>query len=187
MDRSVQIVQITKELSGRWTIPILLSLDKSGGRFTPLKNALQISPSRLSSNLKMMTESGLVQHLSPFGRNHPLLPEYQLTEKGRFMKEAALVISSSEHQLGSGFLAAKAWNWPVLIALYYQYHEFNAIRQLLQTATPRILSTRLGELDEEDLVEKTLITDPSPKYTYALSTDTEPIIRITDSNLSALI
>ncbi|QKG84443.1 hypothetical protein GXN76_08115 [Kroppenstedtia pulmonis] len=187
MDRAVQVVHITKELSGRWTIPILLSLDKSGGRFTPLKNALQISPSRLSSNLKIMTEVGLVQHLSPFERNHPLLPEYQLTEKGRFMKEAALVISRSEHQLGCGFLAAKAWNWPVLIALYYQYHEFNSIRHLLQSATPRILSTRLSELHEEDLVKKTLITDPIPKYTYALSTHTEPILQITNRNLLALL
>lgn len=116
MEQVAQIVHITKELSGRWTIPILLSLEESGGRFTPLKNNLQIAPSRLSSNLKMMTEAGLVQHLSPFERNHPLLPEYQLTEKGRFMKEAALVISSSEHQMSRGFLAAKAWNWPVLIA-----------------------------------------------------------------------
>jgi|SRR5690625_1117595 len=187
MDRTVQILHITKELSGRWTIPILLSLDKSGGRFTPLKNHLQISPSRLSSNLKMMTEAGIVQHLSPFERNHPLLPEYQITEKGRFLKEAALVISSSEHQLERGFLAAKAWNWPVLIALYYQYHEFNSIRQLLESATPRIISTRLRELHDITLVEKTLITEPNPKYTYTLSTSTEPIIRITNSNLSELL
>ncbi len=187
MDQAVQIIQITKELSGRWTIPILLSLDKSGGRFTPLKNVLQISPSRLSSNLKGMAEAGLVQHLSPFERNHPLLPEYQLTEKGRFMKEAALVISSSEHQLGHGFLAAKAWNWPVLIALHYHYHEFNSIRKLLETATPRILSTRLSQLHEEDIVQKTLATEPIPKYMYALSSQTEPILQITDRDLSSLL
>ncbi|WP_054709530.1 winged helix-turn-helix transcriptional regulator [Bacillus sp. JCM 19041] len=135
----------------------------------------------------MMTEAGLVQHLSPFERNHPLLPEYQLTEKGRFMKEAALVISSSEHQMSRGFLAAKAWNWPVLIALHFHYNEFNAIRQLLQTATPRILSTRLGELHAEDLVNKTLITDSTPKYKYELSTHIEPILNITNHNLSALL
>ncbi|WP_152656535.1 helix-turn-helix domain-containing protein [Oceanobacillus sp. CFH 90083] len=187
MEKAVQVIQITKELSGRWIIPILLSLDKSGGRFTPLKNILQISPSRLSSNLKTMTEAGLIQHLSPFERNHPLLPEYELTEKGLFMKEAAYVISNTEHQLSQGFLAAKAWNWPVLLALYCQYHEFNAIRQLLQTVTPRILSRRLGELWEKGLVEKTLITDPTPKYTYALNDDVKPIIRSAMSDLSALL
>lgn len=187
MEKEVQVIHIMKELSGKWTIPILLSLEKSGGRFTPLKNTLQISPSRLSSNLKTMTEAGLIQHLSPFERNHPLLPEYELTEKGRFMKEVALVISNAEYRLNQGFLAAKAWNWPVLIALYYQYHEFNAIRQLLQTVTPRILSKRLGELYEKGLLEKTLITNPRPKYTYALSSNTEPIIRSTNSNLSALL
>ncbi|MBO0992636.1 winged helix-turn-helix transcriptional regulator [Bacillus sp. SD088] len=187
MNQVVQIVHITKELSGRWTIPILLSLEKSGGRFTPLKNELQIAPSRLSDNLKAMAESGLVQHLSPFERNHPLLPEYQLTEKGHFMKEAALVLSSSEQQLNHGFLAAKAWNWPVLIALYHHYHEFNSICQLLQTATPRIISTRLSQLYEGDLVQKILVTDPKPKYTYALSTNTEPIIRVANHNLSSLM
>ncbi|WP_066189861.1 MULTISPECIES: winged helix-turn-helix transcriptional regulator [Gracilibacillus] len=187
MDQVVQIIHITKELSGRWTIPILLSLEKSGGRFTPLKNELQIAPSRLSDNLKTMSNAGLVQHLSPFERNHPLLPEYQLTEKGRFMKEAALVLSSSEQQLNRGFLAAKAWNWPVLMALYHHYHEFNAIRQLLQTATPRILSTRLGQLHEGNLVQKILVTEPTPKYTYALNPDTEPILKVTNHDLFSLL
>lgn len=187
MEQVAQIVHITKELSGRWTIPILLSLEESGGRFTPLKNNLQIAPSRLSSNLKMMTEAGFVHHLSPFERNHPLLPEYQLTEKGRFMKEAALVISHSEHQMSHGFLAAKAWNWPVLIALLFHYNEFNAIRQLLQTATPRILSTRLSELHAEDLVKKTLMTGSTPKYTYGLSTHIEPILQVTNRNLLTLL
>lgn len=187
MEKAIQIIQITKELSGRWRIPILLSLDKLGGRFTPLKNALQISPSRLSSNLKMLREAGLVQRISPFERNHPLLPEYQLTEKGRFMKEAALLITHAEHQLGQGSLAAKAWNWPVLLALYYQYHEFNSIRRLLQTITPRILSKRLSELDEKGLVKKTLITEPTPKYMYALSKDTEVTIQSVNRNFSALL
>ncbi|MBM7675467.1 winged helix-turn-helix transcriptional regulator [Gracilibacillus alcaliphilus] len=181
------MIHITKELSGRWNIPILLSLDESGGRFTPLKNMLQISPSRLSSNLKTMKETGLIQQLSPFERNHPLLPEYKLTEKGHFLKEAALIISNAEHQLQQGFLAAKAWNWPILIALYHQYHEFNAIRQLLQTVTPRILSKRLSELHEKGIVEKTLITDPTPKYTYALGVDSESIIQSTNSKLTALL
>lgn len=187
MEKVIQIIHITKELSGRWTIPILLSLNESGGRFTPLKNALQISPSRLSNNLKAMTEAGFIQHLSPFERNHPLLPEYKLTDRGRFLKEAALIISSAEQQLDQGFLAAKAWNWPVLIALYHQYHEFNAIRQLLGTVTPRILSKRLGELYEKGLVEKTLITEPAPKYTYALGMNVESIIRSVDRKLCALL
>lgn len=89
--------------------------------------------------------------------------------------------------MNQGALAAKAWNWPVLIALYYQYHEFNAIRQLLQTVTPRILSKRLSELHEKDLVEKTLITDPIPKYTYALSSNAKSIIESTNRKLSAIL
>ncbi|WP_062049064.1 helix-turn-helix domain-containing protein [Bacillus sp. JCM 19034] len=187
MNQVAQMVHITKELSGKWTIPILLTLEKSGGRFTPLKNNLQIAPSRLSNNLKSMVESGLVQQISPFERNHPLLPEYELTEKGRIMREAALIIAHSEHQLGQGFLAAKAWNWPVLIALYHHYHEFNSIRQLLQTATPRILSTRLKELHEGALVNKTLTIDPTPKYTYALNDRTEPTLQVVNRELAAIL
>ncbi len=36
---------------------------------------------------------------------------------------------------------------------------------------------RLAELCENGLLEKTLITEPTPKYTYALNSDTEPIVR----------
>ncbi|CAG9621281.1 winged helix-turn-helix transcriptional regulator [Sutcliffiella rhizosphaerae] len=187
MVKELQLVQITRELSGRWTIPILLSIDKSGGRFTPLKNKLEISPSRLSNNLKDMIDAGLIKNLSPYERNHPLLPEYLLTEKGYFLKEAALVITSSEKQLNRGFLASKAWNWPILIALHYQYKEFNSIRQLLQTATPRIVSTRLNELSNIDLVETRPLPGLATKQHYALSNHSDSILQTATADLVSLL
>ncbi|TSB45959.1 winged helix-turn-helix transcriptional regulator [Alkalicoccobacillus porphyridii] len=186
MNQAVQLVNITRDLSGKWMIPILLNVESSGGRFTPLKNALQIAPSRLSDNLIVMCTAGLIQQQSPFERNHPLLPEYKLTEKGLFMKEAALVLSHSEEQLNKGFLAGKAWNWPVLIALYYEYHEFNSIRRLLDKPTPRIISTRLNQLHNQELVEKELISKPRPKFNYLLSKEARPILQMTNQNLSGL-
>ncbi|MFB9327110.1 winged helix-turn-helix transcriptional regulator [Paenibacillus aurantiacus] len=66
-------------MSGQWTVPILFALETCRGRFTPMQHHLQISPARLSENLKRMTESGLLQHLSPHERRHPALPEYVLS------------------------------------------------------------------------------------------------------------
>ncbi|KGA98413.1 hypothetical protein AJ85_03840 [Alkalihalobacillus alcalophilus ATCC 27647 = CGMCC 1.3604] len=187
MEQAAYLVHITKELSGRWTIPILLHLEKTGGRFTPLKNQLQISPSRLSNNLKLMSEANLIQYISPNERHHPLLPEYRLTDKGRFMKEVALILTEAEERLGCGVLATKMWNWPILVAISNHYTQFNEIKQLLQTATPKIISTRLGELKEASVVEKELIIEAKPKYIYQLNAFSAPILRETNQDLLSIL
>ncbi len=184
---NVRIIQTTQELSGRWTIPILLTLQQAGGRFTPLGRQLEISPSRLSSNLKKLEEQGIIKHLSPYDRRHPLLPEYQLTEKGLFLREAAQAIQAAESGLDRGFLAEKSWNWPVMLALHYQCHRFQAIRKLLQSATPRILTMRITELCEQEIVQKLLTTEPRPGFNYWLQPDAEPSVQKLEKDLYSLI
>lgn len=183
MERLAHLVYITRELSGRWTIPILLQLEETGGRFTPLKNKLQISPSRLSNNIKIMTESGLIHYIPPHERHHPLLPEYRLTEKGQLMKEAAKVLEEAETKLNRGFLAAKKWNWPILVTISNGQNRFNEIRATLDTATPKIVSTRLSELNEMELVDKKLLIEEKPKHIYTLNQLTAPILEVTNQNL----
>lgn len=173
------VLRMSQEVSGRWTVPILLALEASGGRFTPLQNQLSIAPARLSNNLKQMAEAGLIQHLSPYERRHPLLPEYLLTEKGKLYREIARTIRSAEADIGHGALSAKAWNIPILLALHMGYDRFQDIRKTLQHATPRILSTRLDELNAEDLIRKQISEQPRPSFLYGLSAQTvKPVDRM---------
>ncbi|MEF3305282.1 winged helix-turn-helix transcriptional regulator [Paenibacillus sp. GYB003] len=163
------ILQITHELSGQWTIPVLLALENCGGRFTPLQQQLAIAPARLSDNLKRMCISGLIQHISPHERRHPLLPEYVLTEKGRLYREAARSVQLAEANIGYGRLSAKAWNVPVLLALDFKYERFQEIRLALQHVTPGILSARLDELNTDGLVNKVVTEHPRPSFLYRLN------------------
>lgn len=182
-----QLFQMAHELSGRWTIPILLALQESGGRFTPLQHHLGISPSRLSENLKKMEGLGMVRHLSPYERRHPLLPEYQLTEKGRLLREAARHIQWAEGELGAGPLYERSWNWSILLALCHHYNRFQAIRQALKKPTPRILSMRMSELCQAGLIAKTFTEDPRPGYLYNLEADARPPIQRLHGQLIALL
>lgn len=187
MSKEQQVIELSQELSGRWTIPILLELEKSGGRFTPLQNQLDIAPARLSDNLKQMSEAQLIQHLSPYERRHPLLPEYRLTDKGKLYREAARSIRIADETIGHGILSAKAWNMPVLVALHYQHDRFQEIRRALQPVTPRMLSARLDELHAESLIGKQITEKPRPSFMYELTRLTEkPIDRMT-ADLCALL
>ena len=181
------VIQIAQELSGRWTIPILLSLKETGGRFTPLQHRLDISPSRLSDNLKKLESKGIIQHLSPFERRHPLLPEYQLTEKGLFLQEAARAIQLAEDELSHGFLAEKSWTWPLLIALNNGCSRFQSIRQMLQPATPRILSMRIDDLYDKGLINKLLAEKPRPGYRYMLEKFARPPVNKVEADLCSLL
>ncbi|MFD0957796.1 winged helix-turn-helix transcriptional regulator [Paenibacillus chungangensis] len=187
MSNARQIIALSKELSGRWVIPILLALESSGGRFTPLQNQLQIAPARLSGNLKQLNALGLLRHLSPYERRHPLLPEYQLTDKGRLYREAAKAMRYADTEIGHGLLSARAWNMPVLIALHMQYDRFQDIRTALGSITPRMLSMRLDELNGAQLIDKQIMETPRPTYAYGLTAITEaPVSRMADDLHSLL-
>jgi len=165
----------------------LLALESSGGRFTPLQRQLDIAPARLSDNLRQLGDADLLHHLTPLERRHPLLPEYKLTEKGKLYREAALAIRSSESKLGHGALSAKAWNMPVLVALHYEHGRFQDIRRILQPVTPRILSTRLDELHNEELIVKQISDQPRPSFVYELSGHSEKPIGTMANDLASLI
>lgn len=173
------MLELSQELSGRWTAPILLALEAAGGRFTPLQHRLDIVPARLSDNLRRMVDAGLVVHLSPHERRHPLLPEYVLTEKGRLYREAAGAVRHAEADLGHGHLSAKAWSMPVLLSLDFDYGRFNDILHALPRITPKMLSARLNELTNEGLADKQIVEQPRPSFVYQLAgTARKPIHRL---------
>lgn len=187
MNKNETVIHISQQLSGRWTIPILLALESSGGRFTPLQKQLEIAPARLSDNLKQLSEAGLIHHLSPYERRHPLLPEYRLTEEGQLYREAAKAVRGSEAQIGHGLLSERAWNIPVLVALNFQYERFQEIRRALQPVTPRMLSARLDELAGEELILKHFTEQPRPSFAYELSPRTAKPVNQMASDIISLL
>jgi DNA-binding HxlR family transcriptional regulator len=134
-----------------------------------------------------MIESGLIEHLSPFERHHPLLPEYVLTEKGRLYRDAAKTIQQAEADIGYGRLSAKAWNIPVLLALNFEYERFQEIRLVLQQITPRMLSIRLDELNTDGLINKIISEHPRLSFLYRLSEHIKKPVHHLSVDLSSLV
>ena len=181
------MLRLSQELSGQWVAPILLGLDECGGRFTPLQHHLEISPARLSDNLKKLTDAGFIRQLSPYERNHPLLPEYLLTDEGNLHREAAKKIRQAESDIGSGRLSAKAWNIPIMLALGLGHERFQEIRRKLPELTPRMLSIRLDELNAGRLVDKFVSEQPRPSFVYRLAPQaTAPMHRLS-AELTSLL
>lgn len=187
MNKEQQVLRLSRELTGQWTLPILLAFDDNGSRFTPLQNKLQIAPSRLSANLKKMVEDGLLLHLTPAARRHPLLPEYVLTEKGRLYREAARAIQLSEQRIGHGRLSDKVWGIPILLSIHFDHTRFQDIRQALDGITPRMLSLRLHEFLEDGLVCRLPGEMPRPTFLYQLETFVRPPVQQLSIDLASLV
>ncbi|MFC6651206.1 MULTISPECIES: winged helix-turn-helix transcriptional regulator [Paenibacillus] len=187
MIKKEEILKLSRELTGQWTLPILLSLDERGGRFTPLQNKLGIAPSRLTANLKKMIADGLLIHLSPQDRRHPLLPEYVLTDKGRLHREAARAVQLSEQKIGQGRLSDRAWGLSVLLTLNFNNERFEDIRKSLTGITPRQLSLRLHDFHDGGLVCKQLSEEPRPSFCYRLGQPVQQPIHRLSIDLASLL
>lgn len=187
MSKKEEVLKLSRELTGQWTLPLLLSLDERGGRFTPLQNKLGIAPSRLTANLKKMIADGLLIHLSPQERRHPLLPEYVLTDKGRLHREAARAVQLSEEQIGHGRLSDKAWGLSVLLTLNFNHERFQDIRQSLTGITPRQLSLRLHDFHDGGLIHKQVSEEPRPSFLYRLEQPVQQPIHRLSIDLASLI
>lgn len=152
------LLELSNTISGRWTIPILIAMSLKGDRFTPLQTKTGATPARLSENLKNMCEAGLLHHLSPYERRHPLLPEYVLTEKGLLYKQAAMAISNTASGIHGEDLLYKQWNLSILFSLLNQKERFTDIKKELEGITSKMLSNRLTLLQEQSLVEKNIVS-----------------------------
>lgn len=135
-------------------IKILLSMPKKGSRFTPLQNALVISPSRLNDNLIKLETMNMIKHLSPIERRHPLLPEYVFTDVGHEVKET--LTSIHDYQALFPFDIYEKWTLLVLLELLNET-KFNQIKKKLKI-TPKVLSQRLTRLMALQLIEKHVVS-----------------------------
>ncbi|WP_440953254.1 winged helix-turn-helix transcriptional regulator [Methanococcoides sp. FTZ1] len=70
-------------------------------------------------------------------------------------------------------IIGKRWTLCILLELYKGNNEekrFNELKKKLQTITPKTLSVRLKELEEDGLVKRTLDDSKDPAiYTYSLT------------------
>jgi DNA-binding HxlR family transcriptional regulator len=81
-------------------------------------------------------------------------------------------------------LIGRRWNGAIIFLLLKQTCRFAALRDGIPDITDRMLSERLQELEEEGLVERTVIPDTPIRVEYSLTKKgkalAEPIRAITD-------
>jgi DNA-binding HxlR family transcriptional regulator len=81
-------------------------------------------------------------------------------------------------------LIGRRWNGAIIFLLLKQTCRFAALRDGIPDITDRMLSERLQELEEEGLVERTVIPDTPVRVEYSLTRKgkalAEPIQAITD-------
>lgn len=181
------LIELSKEITGRWTIPILLSISLNGDRFTPLQTKTGATPARLSDNLKRMCDAGLMNHISPYERRHPLLPEYNLTEKGLLYREAAMAINKAAERMNGVDLLYKQWNLPIMFSILNSKDRFQEIKNELQIITSKMLSGRLLMLKEQNMVDKTIISVTPIITSYSLTgMSYKPITNLAEDILSLI-
>ncbi|MFZ5352568.1 MAG: winged helix-turn-helix transcriptional regulator [Bacillota bacterium] len=164
------LIELSKDISGRWTVPILVSINVNGDRFTPLQTKTGAAPARLSENLKKMCDAGLLHHISPYERRHPLLPEYILTEKGLLYRDIALAVYYTSEKTNQKDSLYKEWNLPIVFSILNNKNRFQEIKNELITITSKTLSARLNELQAKEVINKEVIS-LSPVITNYILTD----------------
>lgn len=181
------LIELSKAISGTWTIPILASINIKGDRFTPLQTRIGASPARLSENLKRLCEEGLVHHIAPGDRRHPLLPEYVLTEKGMLYREIALAVYKTNEAIAAPDAIYKQWNLPILFTILNKQERFQQIKHELNSITSKMLSGRLLELQGNRLVDKAIVSVSPiiPKYSLT-ETAYKPINNLAQDIISLL-
>lgn len=152
-----QTLQTLRSLSGSWRLAIIVEISRYGNRFSSIEKTLEISPSRLSENLRALESEGIVKHVAPGERHHPLLPEYRLTEKGLLLLE---VSESLERTFGQALRASllRSWSLAILMAIHQGDESFSGIKASLSGVTSKTLSQRLKELEELAAVERKIET-----------------------------
>ena len=66
-------------------------------------------------------------------------------------------------------LIGKRWTGAIVCALTERPMRFGELRRVVPGLSDRLLSQRLRELEDEDLVERTVAPDAPVKVTYALT------------------
>ncbi len=61
------------------------------------------------------------------------------------------------------------WKGEILFLLFAGTRRFGELRRLMPSATQRMLTTQLRELEKDGLIERTVFPEVPPKVEYAIS------------------
>ena len=152
----------------RWTLPVLAELFATqGSKVVTLRNRLGVGRQSLRRSLAALIEHGLVQR-NP-GHGHPMRPEYILTKAGRQIGAASERLVRAARSLQLEALAFQKWSLPVVHSLAAGANRFRAIQLQLPAISPRALSLTLKDLNQAELLNRSVTAAYPPISTYALT------------------
>ena len=82
-------------------------------------------------------------------------------------REAPPVLCSRFHRASE--LIGRRWTGAILFVLVRSRCRFATLREAIPSITDRMLSERLQELEQEGIVERTVLPDPPVRVEYALT------------------
>ncbi len=153
----------------RWTIPILAELYTSrGSKFVTLVNRLGISRDSLRNTLRAGIEAGWIMRNPGYG--HPLRPEYLPTRAGNRLGPWCGRMLKLVRDWSIEDVALRKWSLPVAYVLSFGTARFSQLRAIWPEMTPRALALALKQMQDADLVKRT-VADRYPPATFYDLTD----------------
>lgn len=150
----------------RWSVPVVGTLYASGGlRFGELLTRLGASRDTLSETLASLIANGVVEHAQDeAGRQR-----YVLNAHGRSLGEAAVGAVGAVREAGIRRLALKKWPMLVVVAVGRGVGRYGILQKALPGITPRSLTMALKDLQNENLLTRTVGEGYPPTTAYKLT------------------
>ncbi len=170
----------------RWGIPIVAELQRSegGAKFVAIQASLGLSRDALSRTLGALSDLDLVLRNPGYG--HPMRPEYLLTPFGEDAGPSSLTLWDSIRDAAIEETAGRKWSLPVLWAIEQGAERFSMAQRRLQSITPRALTTALRDLEETELIGRSVTDERPPGVRYTLTRDGRMIAALTNDLAQAL-
>lgn len=156
---------------------MLAAFHEEGGglRFVVLVNRLGISRDSLKATLAALFEVSLVMRNPGYG--HPMRPEYILTPG---TEQLAAACHDYRAATEDNELYTRKWTAPILLALAGGASRFNEIRYCLQI-TPRALTQALRQLEQHELVDRSVDEGYPPTTSYHLQKKGQAISKLVEN------
>ena len=150
--------------SKAWGLSILANIHAGvPGRQAALLQATGAGRSAFGASVNHLIRIGLLRRRD--GHGHPLRPEFELTDHGRYVATFAEMVWAQVRAEEQPLLR-KAWSLPV-IAVLAQEDSYGAVRRTLSPITDRALSQSLRGLERAKWVERRVdIAARPPKPSY---------------------
>jgi DNA-binding HxlR family transcriptional regulator len=152
----------------RWGVPVIAEIHRGrGAKLVTIVNRLGVGRDTILRTLESLTDRGWVTRNPGYG--HPMRPEYVLTERGRAIGPACVLLMQKLHALDQTQVGLRKWSMPVLAALFGGADRFGAMEAALPRATARALTLALKDLQHAGLVERDIEPGYPPRPRYRLS------------------